>query len=117
MLIIRKEQMETLSKYMLNHFENRMIAHLRSRFKAQLVQTDDSELLALIRRGIEQAKQYDILEEFGIKRYLEYMIEYDPNFDTNPSTSWARQILTAEGVSGSKKMDRLDNYTTFMLRD
>jgi hypothetical protein len=116
MLVMREEQLEILSKYALDEFENRMIPHLRSRFKEQLLPMDDSKLRSLIRHGIAKAKQYDIAEEFDVRRYLEYMLEYGPDFDTSPSTSWAHQILMTQGATGAKKMDRLDNYTTFVLR-
>ena len=65
----------------------------------------------------EQAKKYDIKKEFDVRRYLEYGIGYGSDFDTNPETSWANKILNDNRLGGSKKMDRLDNYTTFVLRD
>src|SRR5437764_11944372 len=110
----RKKQMEEIADSMLQQFESRMVAHLRSRFAKQLAGTSDGELKARVHKGIERAEVYGVTAKYDIRRYLEYTVEYGPEFDT--ATPWAGPILKAEGLSGDKKMNNLDNYSTFELR-
>jgi hypothetical protein len=112
-MIIRKEQMDVLSRFMLGQFENEMIVHLRSRFQS-CSQMKDGDLRTLVRGGVERAGQYEIVKEYDVRRYLEFMVEYGDDFDR---TEWAAQILTNQSLSGTQKMDRIDDYTLFVLRD
>ena len=38
---------------------------------------------------------------------------YGPNFDTNPKTAWASHILNNKELSGTEKMNRVDEYALF----
>ncbi len=105
--------MKAFSEALLARFEDRAIAHLRQRFQQALSQTEDDELRKRIRAGKERAELYSVVSESDLLRYLEYSVEYGPDFDA--ATSWAPSILQAE-ASGTKKMDDLDNWTTFRLR-
>src|SRR4051812_25743958 len=111
---IREKQMDAFADSMLQQFENKMVAHLRSRFAKQLAATSDGELKAKVHKGIERAESYGVTAKYDVRRYLEYTVEYGPEFDT--ATQWAGPILKAKGLSGDKKMNNLDNYSTFELR-
>ena len=73
----------------------------------------ERELRATIHAGIERAEQYDIVSEVDIRRYLESVIVYGPDFDTNPKTAWAGHILHNKALSGTEKMNRVDEYALF----
>lgn len=117
MLIIRKEQMDELGRYMGLRFEARMASHLRSRFKEHLQDVEEEKLQTLIRQGIERAKLYKVLKQKDLRRYLECMIEHGTDFDTNSKTSWATCILRNLSLSGTQKMDRIDNYQTYVMTE
>ena len=107
MLTIRKEQMQVLGEYMLQMFKNRMIRHLREAFLVQLEKITDEELCALVDTGIEKAEYYGIKAEDDVQNFLEFMVSYSPDFDTNPETSWAGSILSRKDLEGSSKMIHL----------
>jgi hypothetical protein len=109
--------MKVLSEATLRGFEERMRVHLRAAFAQALTKTTDADLLELIRTGITDARRYGIVAEPDAGRYLEYMIEYGPDFDRNPNKPWAARILATPGALGWKKMDDLDAFTTFELRE
>jgi hypothetical protein len=113
-MVIRSEQIQAFSEAMRERFENRAMAHLRRRFAAVLDKTGDDALRKRIRAGMECAASYGIRAESDVMRYLEYTVEYGPDFDT--ASGWAPPILGAEGASGARKMDELDNWTTYTLR-
>jgi hypothetical protein len=110
---IRAEQMDAFSTSMLQQFENQMVAHLRTRFKAKLASTSDDDLHVRVSKGIASAQSHGVVAKYDIRRYLEYTVEYGPAFDT---TEWAKPILTAKEVDGTKKMNNLDGYSTYELR-
>ncbi len=117
MFTLRKDHLDAFSASRLRSFEQRMAKRLRSRFSGKLAGTSDRELDNLVRLGMTKSSEYGVVGESDVGRYLEYMAEYSPDFDVSPNTPWARPILTSAKETGSQKMDNLDNFTTFELRD
>ena len=117
MLIIRKEQMDILGKYMLKQFENSMLVHLQTKFSDSLKGTPESDLRIMIQEGIDKATQYNVNAEDDVQLYLECMVIYGSDFDTNPETSWAGDILSIMKLDGSKKMDFLEGHVQRFLDD
>jgi hypothetical protein len=109
--------MDTLGEYMNRCFEDHMYQYLRSRFKRRAGAMEKNELRDLIHQGVERAKLYGIKKKKDVRRYLECMIDLEHDFDTNEKTIWAANILRDLSLSGSEKMDRIDNYQTFVLRE
>ncbi|MEO8131539.1 MAG: hypothetical protein ABJF23_26090 [Bryobacteraceae bacterium] len=111
---IRIEQMEELSDSMLQQFEGKMETHLRSRFAGKLAGTSDADLQSHIHEGVTRARRHGVQAKNDIRRYLEYTVEYGPDFDA--TCPWAASILEAKEMDGYKKMNSLDDYSTFELR-
>jgi hypothetical protein len=116
MFTLRGEQMDAFRESMMRRFEKRAAEQLRSRFAAKLADTNDQELEELVRSGVVKARAYGVVGETDVSRYLEYMVEYGRDFDTSPDTAWAQPILTAPTTTGTEKMKRLGDFTTFELR-
>lgn len=115
-MVIRNSQMDAFRESTMDAFEKRAAARLRSRFPARLAETTEDQLRETIRLGVERAKEYEITAESDVLRYLEYMVEYRPDFDEHDETLWAKRILRDRDLTGTQKMDRLDDFTTFELR-
>jgi hypothetical protein len=113
MVKIRKTQMKMLSEYTLRQFENRMAVHLRTTFPKQTEDLPEAQLQARIHTGIAHAAQYNVIVEDDVRRYLEYMTMYSVDFDTNPQSAWAGEILRMQNLSGDEKMDCIDEYDLF----
>ena len=43
------------------------------------------------------------------------MVIYGPRFDTDPRYAWATKLLKTADMSGTTKMDRIDEYDQFMI--
>jgi hypothetical protein len=112
-MMIRRDQMHVLGKYMRRQFEDRMTKHLRDNFPAETQALDDPNLRKLVVSGIGRAESYDIESEDDIQRYLEYVMVLSHDFDTNPKSSWARRILLRRDIDGTQKMSRIDNVYLF----
>jgi len=116
MLTIRPEQMTVLRQYMRDTFQHRMMAHLRERFTGQTKDLHDAELLQTIDDRMDQANTYGVRTEQDVRRFLEYAIELGPGFPTGPSMAWARRILEDRTLNGTRKMNQIDDQTTFSRR-
>ena len=112
-VIVRQEQIDRMGESMQRGFEIRMIAHLRATFPQPTRQQTDDQMTAFVRLGSNRSRPYGITAEGDVQRYLEYMVMYGPEFDT--SCAWASEILNTEGISGTKKMDWIDDYDQFVL--
>ena len=117
MLIIRKKQIEILSQFMLKKFKDRMMTHLRRNFPDQTQNIKNTPLQTMIQTGIDKAAVYGVNTEDDVRRYLEYMVMYSPNFDANSETPWGRDILEDKNLNGTEKMNRIDNVTLFSMME
>jgi hypothetical protein len=111
MLVIRHEQMKVLGDAMQRQFELRTLERLHRNFPKQLENRMDEELLTMIRRGISQAAGYGIVSQIDVTRYIEYMILYGPDFDSQLTR--VGEILRTPGLQSAEKMDRIDDYDQF----
>ena len=112
-MIIRREQMEVFGAHLRQQFEQRMTHHLRARFPDETRAFKEDALWEVVVAGIRQAERYGIDSEDDIRRYLEYMMVLAPDFDTNPRTAWAGEILRGCDVDGARKMEDIDNVYLF----
>jgi hypothetical protein len=110
MLKIRKEQMQVFGEFMLQRFKDRMVRHLRTDFLLQLEKMTVEQLRILVDNGIKKAARYGINTEDDVQHFLEYMVVYSPDFDTNPETSWAGDILSRRDMEGVSKMINLKKF-------
>lgn len=117
MLVIRKGQMEVFSRYMRTQFEERMVVHLKTTFPEQIQSMSELDLRNVVQTNIDNAAKYDVIGESDVQRYLEYVVCYGPDFDTHPKTSWAGQILHDKDLAGTEKMNQIEGYELFILRD
>jgi len=115
-LTVRTKQMRALAALMKGGFEKRMVSHLRSSFPKLTAAHADEQLFRFVRFGVERAAAYGIAIERDVARYVEYMVQYGPRFDTDPRFAWAQKLLSAPGASGSAKMDRIEHYDQLSLR-
>lgn len=111
MLTIRNEQMLAFSAALQRQFELGTLAHLRKRFPEPREDRTDEQLLTMIGQGISKAARYGIVSQLDVTRFIEYMVLYGPEFDSQ--VAWAREILHSPGIPAREKMDRIDDYDTF----
>ena len=116
MLTIRQAQMDALHDELLKQFEQRMVMHLRSTCPEETREIAESELRSTIRAGISSAANYEVMDEVDVRRYLECLVLYGPDFDTNSKTSWAGSILRDNELTGMEKMNQIDDYLLFECR-
>lgn len=117
MLIIRKEQMEALRTSMSRRFEQRMLEHIKNTFPDRIKQVSDEKIRTVIQDSIKKAESYTIEYEDDIRRFIEYLIIYGTQLDTKPETRWIGEILKRTDLTGTAKMDLIDEYELQTIRE
>jgi ADP-heptose:LPS heptosyltransferase len=102
MLIIRRQQLAVFSQVEVRKFEDWMLVHLKKFFPAQCAAAGDEEIRKLVRHGVDRAGRYGIKSRADVCKYIDLMIVFGQNFDTDKRHRWAREILTGRGGSEVK---------------
>ncbi len=116
MLTIRSEQLQALSEAMWRQSLNRMAVYLKSRHPGVCGEWRDPECREFVQEGVAKAARYAIEREEDVRQYLEWMVLLGPDFDTNPKTEWAGQILRREDLWPWEKLEEIENYAAIVLK-
>jgi hypothetical protein len=108
--------MAAFTKYMLNRFEDDMVVHLRACFPDAVGNLSGVDLHLIIEDGIRRAESHGIVTEYDAQRFLELLMIYGNPFGTDERTSWIGDILQSRNLSGSEKMDRIEERCVFSAR-
>jgi hypothetical protein len=109
MLEIRQEQIERLSEAASKNFEDRMLVRLEKFFPQHFTALGEEKTRFLVQFGVERAKTYSIASERDVCKYIDLMVSFGVEFDTDPKLPWASQILN----DPSLKNPRLKTDTLF----
>lgn len=111
---IRPQQKQAFSEYLIGCFVDRMIRRLQDDFSVELAGNglDDKDLEPLVRRAIARSKQYGIVNEGDVERYILCTAVMGPQFDVDRTIPWAGEILRKEHLDGKLKMDQIVDHLT-----
>jgi len=102
MLTIRKEQMAAFARAETKKFEDRMLIHLNKFFPRQCAGLGEPKLRETIRYGIKRAAAYGVTAERDVNKYIDLMIVFGRDFDTDNRFRWAGEILRTRKSPGAK---------------
>jgi hypothetical protein len=105
--VMTRAHMSAFSACMVQEFENRMVAHLRAAYPLESGILSEADLRNSIRNGLAKAQRYGIDSETDVRRYLECMMLWGRDFDTDGQRPWAARILGAASLAGREKMDAI----------
>lgn len=90
------------------HFEEAMIAHLRGFSPWQAEILGEAGMRAVIRLGVARAEAHRVTSADAVRFYLDLMLMFGSQFDTDPLVPWAGAILRDPGVADeAARMGRL----------
>jgi hypothetical protein len=101
-LRIRQPQMEVFSQIEIRKFEDWMVNHLTRFFPAQCLALGNSQLRELIQHGIKRAAVHSITTERDVCKFIDLMIVFGRDFDSDNKSAWAGQILANRKTPRSK---------------
>lgn len=114
MLIVRDEQLESLSSAMLRSFERRMAEHLWHYFPEECRRAGDERVRAAIRQGVARAARYGIVSELDVARYIDLSVVLGLDFDSGRRHPWAKEILNRPDLNAGGKMALLLDRTRLL---
>ncbi len=104
---IRPEQVETFRQLKLKDFENRALAHLRKHLPQETAPYSDDDLRRRVQSCVVRAQHYGLNSERGIVAFVDATYLQREDFDANPSTAWARPVLTNPALNEDEKITLL----------
>jgi|APFre7841882590_1041340.scaffolds.fasta_scaffold301131_1 hypothetical protein len=100
MLVIRREQMEILSSYMRERFEDRMVVLMRKRF-ARAASLRENDLKEQVREVIALVEGHGIDYESDVEQFLLLVFERWPDARNNAEI---KRILDSNSLTGDVKV-------------
>src|SRR6267142_6519628 len=107
MLIIRKEQIDLLSRNMAGHFAGRLARQWRASHPETTKGRNDASLLSDTEQAIRTAEAHGISARADLERFVGFVMEYGTSFGFTPDTQWAGAILQHPSIPGSDKMAKI----------
>ena len=108
MLTITKEQMAVFREPAINDYVKRTIVHLMECFSEKCEALGGQKVDDMVRYGIQRSASYRITTEGDVRRYIDLMFKFGPDFDQDPKLPWASSILNNKAlVNPTTKVDRL----------
>ena len=92
-VIISRKALQVFSERQTVDFESRVLAHWKRCFPAECSSFKDEELVKLIQHGSQRGAVHGFKTERDRCKYLDLLLLFGRNFDTDPENEWAIQIL------------------------
>jgi hypothetical protein len=105
MLMIRKEQLDTLARAEAEKFEEWMHVHLKRFFPQQYETIGEPGVREVIRYAIVRAGTYGLTSKCDVCKYIDLTILFGRDFDLDLQFPWARDILRTQEVPEVKIQD------------
>jgi hypothetical protein len=102
MLTIRQAQLAVFSQLEVQKFEDWMLVHLHRFFPGEYASAGKAQLRKIIQDGIHRAAYYQITSRRDVCKYIDLMIVFGHDFDTNNRLPGAEEILSADATSDAK---------------
>jgi hypothetical protein len=102
MLTIRQAQLEVLSQVDVEKFEDWTLGHLQQFFPRQCAALGELRLRETIHYGIQRAGAYGFTSRREVCKFIDLMIVFGRDFDTDDRHPWAAQILDRRADSSAR---------------
>ncbi len=102
MLTVRQAQFAIFSQLEVRKFEEWMLAHLKKFFPGKCAAAGGQRLLEMVQYGIQRAAVHGITAKRDVCKYIDLMIVFGRDFDTDGRSRWAGEILGRRRNPGVK---------------
>jgi hypothetical protein len=101
-LTMRETQLSAFSRIEVQKFKEWMLAHLKKFFPTEYQSAGETQLREIIQYGIKRAASYGITSRRDVCKYIDLMVVFGRNFDTETRFRWAGEILGKDGNPDAK---------------
>jgi hypothetical protein len=116
MLVVRRQQLEAFRRSLTEGLLRRLATDLRRACPIETAAVPGDALRILIEAAMKRAKEFEIVAEADIRRYLPFVFRHGAAFDVQPETAWAVQILRRRDLEPHEKLNALEEYQLFASR-
>ena len=102
MLVIRQEQFDAFSQKKKDHFVDRILEHLQSKYPESLENLSRRTIRERIHVGLKKASHYGFASKRDLCAFVSIMFTIAPNFDQQ---SLIQECLTDEEVAGVNRLN------------
>lgn len=113
MLVIRKEQKDVMEAAAAVSFESELAGHIKDFSPRHAGVVGDDAINETVRVGIERAKNHGLTNRGPVRFFVETMVMFGSEFDTDPLLPWANGVLTNPSIKD--QMERADILHEAML--
>ncbi|MFH0727541.1 MAG: hypothetical protein V2B19_14525 [Pseudomonadota bacterium] len=106
MLVIREEQIEALAAAVAGGFETELVKHIKNFAPRHSAVVGAEGIRETVRRGMERARTYGFTNRGPSRFFVELMVMFGSQFDTDPLLPWAEGVLNNESIKN--QMERAD---------
>jgi len=106
MLVIRKKQIEALAAAATGGFETELVYHIKTFAPRHSEVVGVEAIRKTVRRGMERARAYGFTNRGPSRFFVELMVMFGSQFDTDPLLPWAEGVLNNESIKD--QMERAD---------
>jgi hypothetical protein len=92
-IVIGARQMQAFRQSVTAAFEDRMRAHVRACKPTLCEAAGDDNIRRFVRVGLERAVAHGFTRENTVQLFIELMLEFGHEFDSDPQFPWVREIL------------------------
>ncbi len=92
-------------------FEMEMVEHLFEFSPRHAQALGKERVLRLVRLGFDRAKRHGFTKRGPVRFFLEMIVMFGTDFDTDPQTQWAANILDDKALDQMARADRLHEQT------
>jgi hypothetical protein len=111
-VIVRNAQLQALGQVSARAFEDEMLMHLAAFSPPLYKAVKEDRLRETIRLGVARAAKYGFTQRGPVRLYLELMLLFGSDFDTDPQYPWAGQVLQDEAFGPEmRRADYLYQHT------
>jgi hypothetical protein len=101
-LKIRQAQFAVFSQAEVHKFEQWMLVHLKRFFPSQCTAAGEPRLQEMVQYGIQRAAVHGVTAKRDVCKYIDLMIVFGRDFDTDKRSRWAGDILRQRGNPSAK---------------
>jgi hypothetical protein len=106
MLVIRTEQMAALAATAAGSFETELVQHIKNFAPRHSEVVGTEAIRETVRGGMERARKYGFTNRGPSRFFVELMVMFGSQFDTDPLLPWAEGVLNNESIKN--QMERAD---------
>ncbi len=108
MLTIRKEQLAVFREPAINDYIKRTVVQLIECFPEKCEAMGEPKVRETVKYGVQRSASYGITSEGDVRRYVDLMVMFGPDFDQDPQLPWAASILNNQAIiNPTTKVNRL----------